>query len=67
MVVNDELRYFGKIVKNRNRSVITNNGTIAFFKHRDDSSLFPQRRESDTNNNNNNNNDNNNNITAIPR
>jgi hypothetical protein len=48
MVVNDELKYFGKIIKNKNRSVITNNGTVAFFKHRDDNSLFPQRRESDT-------------------
>jgi hypothetical protein len=31
MVVNDELKYFGKIIKNRNRSVISNNGTVAFF------------------------------------
>jgi hypothetical protein len=45
MVVNDEFKYFGKIIKNRNRSIITNNGTVAFLKHRDDSSLFPQRRE----------------------
>jgi hypothetical protein len=33
MVTNDKLKYFGKIIKNRNRSVITNNGTVAFFKH----------------------------------
>jgi hypothetical protein len=48
MVVKDELKYFGKIIKNRNRSVITNNGTVAFSKHRDDSSLFPKTRESDS-------------------
>jgi hypothetical protein len=48
MVVNDEFKYFGKITENINRSVINNNGTVAFFTHRDDSSLFPRRRESDT-------------------
>jgi hypothetical protein len=31
MVINDIFKYFGKIIKNRNRSVITNNGTVAFF------------------------------------
>jgi hypothetical protein len=31
MVINDKLKYFGKIIKNGNRSVITNNGTVAFF------------------------------------
>jgi hypothetical protein len=45
MVINDKLKYFGKIIKNRNRSVIVllpflNTGTTAVF--------FPQSRESDT-------------------
>jgi hypothetical protein len=40
MVINDKFKYFGKMIKNRNRSVITNNGTFAFFKHSDDSSFF---------------------------
>jgi hypothetical protein len=31
MVVNDEFKYFGKIINHRSRSVITNNGTVAFF------------------------------------
>jgi hypothetical protein len=43
MVVNDEFKYFGKIIENRNRSGKINSGTVAFLKHRDDSSLFPQR------------------------
>jgi hypothetical protein len=42
MVINDKIKYFGKIIKNRNRSVITNNGNVPFFKHWNNSSLFPQ-------------------------
>jgi hypothetical protein len=42
MIINYEFKYFGKIIKSRNRSVITNNDTVAFFKHWNSSSLFPQ-------------------------
>jgi hypothetical protein len=42
MVKNDKFKYSGKIIKNRNKSVITNNGTVAFFKPWNNSSLFAQ-------------------------
>jgi hypothetical protein len=40
MVINYKFKYFGKIIKNRNWSVITNNGTVAFFKHWNNNSCF---------------------------
>jgi hypothetical protein len=40
MVENDEFKYFGKIIKNRNRPVITSNGTVAFLNTRTTAVLF---------------------------
>jgi hypothetical protein len=45
MVINYKFKYFGKITKNRNRSVITNNGAVAFFKHRNNSSFVSTMAE----------------------
>jgi hypothetical protein len=40
MVMYNKFKYFGKIIKNGDRSVITNRSTVAFFKNRNNSGCF---------------------------
>jgi hypothetical protein len=40
MFINNKLKYFNNIVKKRNRSIISINCTVAFFKHWNNSNCF---------------------------